>query len=84
MTPLEPWFEFDDLTPDDRDILFQSVSMAMIFGFAVDVEQFGITVVPDVVVMELAANGYAIPRTYGVRRIDGRTAVMCRIPEVSA
>lgn len=42
----------------------------------------GIAVVPDVLLLEMCAQGHEVPAAPGRRRADGRTVYLFRLPEV--
>ena len=69
---------FDDLIGRFAD----RVGLAFNTNTAVVIDPLGIVVVPDVVLMQVAANGHETPATWSVVRADGRTAALYRVAGV--
>ncbi len=69
------------LTDEDRPIVDTVVDFAIDNGSIVVVFALDIVVVPDLMLIEYAANGNPSPHTITVRRPDGRSASLYAIPE---
>jgi hypothetical protein len=69
------------ISPEDRAVIEAAADLAIDIAGVVQIDDLGLVVVSDTIMLEGTANGLDCPRTDEVRRYDGRSAYLYSLPD---